>query len=334
MILENFPLGDLNTFGVRHAARFYSAVDNTDDLSDLLLQYKDPRILGGGSNILLTQDLDGLVIRNELMGIEVTDEDNDHVWVEVNSGENWHQFVQWAVIRGWGGVENLSLIPGTVGAAPIQNIGAYGVELKDVLVRVVAMELKSGRIISFTAEECRLSYRHSLFKMKEYKNQYFILSIMLKLSKNPLINTRYADLEKKLNESAIKNPGIAEIHRAIIEIRQNKLPDPAILGNAGSFFKNPIISMIQFESIKVLYPQLPHYPVDDKMVKLPAGWLIDRAGWKGKRVGRVGCYEKQALVIVNAGGATGQEIWDFAKMVQEDIAQKFGILMEPEINIW
>lgn len=333
-VRENYSLRYLNTFGVNQCARWYAEVRNEDELRDLAGSYPNPYILGGGSNILLTKDLDGLVIRNVLKGIEVLDENQDQVWVEIKSGENWHQFVQWAVRHGWGGVENLSLIPGTVGAAPIQNIGAYGVEIKDVLVRVNVMELSTSQTISLSVGDCRLSYRHSLFKWPEYRNKYFILGITLRLSKHPVVNTRYADVEKKLKELSIARPGIADIHQAIIEIRQNKLPDPAVLGNAGSFFKNPMVPWAQFEKIKQDYPHLPHYPVDDEFVKIPAGWLIDQAGWKGKQSGLVGCYEKQALVIVNRGGATGKEIWAFAKEIQADIAEKFKIDLEPEINVW
>jgi len=334
IIRENYALQHLNTFGVRHSARFFAEVQQVDELQELVLRHPKPHILGGGSNVLLTHDLEGLVIRNGLKGIEVINENEEYVWVEIKSGENWHQFVQWAVNHGWGGVENLSLIPGTIGAAPIQNIGAYGVEIKDVLVSVQAMELNTTRIVTFTAEECQFSYRHSLFKMPEYKNRFFILGITLRLSKHPVLSTRYADVEKKLKESNIQNPGIAEVHQAIIEIRRNKLPDPAIIGNAGSFFKNPVISLTQFQDIKIKFPHIPSYVVDDEWIKIPAGWLIDQAGWKGKQLGKVACYEKQALVIVNTGGAGGKEIWDFAIMIQEDIFEKFGIRLEPEINVW
>ncbi|MDZ4708897.1 MAG: UDP-N-acetylmuramate dehydrogenase [Saprospiraceae bacterium] len=334
IIRENYPLQRFNTFGVLHSAQFFAEVQRVDELQDLVLHYSNPHILGGGSNVLLTQDLEGLVIHNGLKGIEVIEENEEYVRVEIKSGENWHQFVQWAVSHGWGGVENLSLIPGTVGAAPIQNIGAYGVEIKDVLVSVQAMELDTSRIITLTTEDCQLSYRHSLFKMPGYKHRFFILSITLRLSKHPVINTRYADVEKKLKESYIQNPGIVEIHQAIIEIRRNKLPDPAVMGNAGSFFKNPVIPLTQFHDIKIKFPHIPSYAVDDEWIKIPAGWLIDQAGWKGRQLGQVACYDKQALVIINKGGAGGKEIWDFAGMIQEDIFEKFGIRLEPEINVW
>lgn len=333
-IRENYPLHGLNTFGVHHSAEFFAKVLTVDELEELLAQFPNPWILGGGSNILLTRDLDGLVIHNGLKGIEVLDENEDFVWIEIKSGENWHQFVQWVVHHGWGGVENLSLIPGTVGAAPIQNIGAYGVEIKDVLVQVKVLDLNTSGIYSLTVEECQLSYRHSLFKLPEHRNEYFIISITVRLSKHPVINARYADVEKKLKELSLQNPGVFEIHQAIIEIRKNKLPDPADIGNAGSFFKNPVIPLEQLHDLKRDFPDMPSYTMDEEFVKIPAGWLIDQAGWKGKQMGQVACYEKQALVIINKGGATGEEIWAFARMVQEDILEKFRIQLEPEINVW
>lgn len=333
-VIENYSLQAVNTFGVNQSARFFANVENEEELKDLLVRFQNPYILGGGSNILLTQDLDRLVIRNGIQGKTILDENEEHVWIEASSGENWHGFVQWAVSHDWGGIENLSLIPGTIGAAPIQNIGAYGVELKDVLVSLNAIELGTGKSVSFKASECQFGYRDSIFKQPEYKGRYFITSIVLKLNKQAIPNTRYADVEKKLNEKSITHPSINDVHHAVIEIRQHKLPDPALIGNAGSFFKNPIISMDLFERLKSNHPQAPHYPVNESWVKLPAGWLIDQAGWKGKKQGPVGCYEKQALVIVNMGGATGQQIWSFAQMIQKDVQQKFDILLEPEINIW
>lgn len=333
-IKENHSLRYLNTFGVDQTARYFIELYQINELPELLRHFKQPHILGGGSNILLTRDLDGLVIHNRLQGITQVDETEEDVRVEIYSGENWHQFVQWAVRRGLGGVENLSLIPGTVGAAPIQNIGAYGVEIKDVLERVEVMDLHTSELSWLNVDQCQLGYRHSLFKLPAYKGRYFISRVTLRLSKHPVVNTRYADVEKKLKESSIDHPGIAEIHQAIIEIRQNKLPDPSSMGNAGSFFKNPIVSTDQFQEIKNQYPLVPHYPAGDEHVKIPAGWLIDQAGWKGRTLGRVGCYEKQALVIVNKGGAGGQEIQAFSGMIQEDIYKKFKITLEPEINIW
>lgn len=333
-ILENYSLASWNTFGVDQRARYFATVRDPEEFLALARRFERPLILGGGSNILITRDLDVLVIKNEMKGISVIGEDAGFARVRVNGGENWHQFVQWAVARGWGGVENLSLIPGTVGAAPMQNIGAYGVEIKDVVLHVEALDLETGSISVFQKEECRFGYRHSIFKEAGYKNRFFILSVTLQLDKHPQVNTRYADVEKKLLEQHIEHPGIMDVHRAVIEIRQNKLPDPARLGNAGSFFKNPVLTEKNYQKLQSIKPDAPHYTFQPGLVKVPAGWLIDQAGWRGRKAGRVGCYEKQALVIVNLGGATGAEIRDFALTVQEDVRQKFGIQLEPEINIW
>lgn len=333
-ILENHSLASLNTFGVEQKARYFATAQNTQEFLALVRQYENPRILGGGSNILITRDLDGLVIKNEIKGISIIGEDDRYARIRVCGGENWHEFVKWAVAKGWGGIENLSLIPGTLGAAPIQNIGAYGVEIKDVLQVVEALDRTTGSIVHFQNAECRFGYRHSLFKEPAQRDRYFILSATLQLDKQPQVNTRYADVERKLQELKIEHPNIRDVHRAVIEIRQKKLPDPARLGNAGSFFKNPVLTEEQYRQLQSVKPDAPHYPFTHTFVKVPAGWLIDQAGWKGKQMGRVGCYEKQALVLVNLGGASGAEIWDFAQKVREDVQEKFGILLEPEINIW
>lgn len=333
-IQENYSLASCNTFGVDQKARYFAAVHNPEEFLTLLSRFERPRILGGGSNILITRDQDVLVIKNEIKGISVIWEDAGFARVRVNGGENWHEFVRWAVARGWGGVENLSLIPGTVGAAPMQNIGAYGVEIKDVLLNVEALDLNTGSIIVLQNAECRFGYRHSIFKEAGQKDRFFILNATLQLDKRPRVNTSYADVEKKLRELQITHPTVTDVHRAVISIRQNKLPDPAHFGNAGSFFKNPVISEDRYQQFRSIKPDAPHYPFQPGLVKVPAGWLIDQAGWKGRRLGRVGCYEKQALVIVNLGGASGSEIWDFAQIVQDDVRQKFGIFLEPEINIW
>ena len=333
-IQENYSLASWNTFGVDQKARYFATVHNPEEFLMLFNRFERPLILGGGSNILLTRDLDVLVIKNEIKGISVIGEDAGFARVRVYGGENWHHFVQWAVARGWGGVENLSLIPGTVGAAPMQNIGAYGVEIKDVLLDVEVLDLDTGSIMVLQNADCRFGYRHSIFKEAGQKNRFFILSVTLQLDKQPQVNTIYADVDKKLRELQIAHPKVMDVHRAVIEIRQNKLPDPARLGNAGSFFKNPVLTEERYQQLRSIKPDAPHYPFQPGLVKVPAGWLIDQAGWKGKQVGRVGCYEKQALVIVNLGGASGSEIWDFAQKVQEDVLQKFGLLLEPEINIW
>lgn len=331
---KNVSLKPFNTFCVDQSAKAFVVIQSIDDLKEGIQYDPNPVIIGGGSNILLTNDIDSLVLKNEIKGIRLLVASSDHVWIKVNGGEIWHDLVKHTVDHGWGGIENLSLIPGTVGAAPIQNIGAYGVELKDTLAEVEVLELSTGKILKFENADCKFGYRDSIFKDEQYKGKYFVLSIVLKLSKHPSLNSSYGEIEKTLVAKGIKDPTLRDMHEAIIHIRSNKLPDPKIIGNAGSFFKNPIITNEVFELVKSKHPNAPSYKVDDHHVKLPAGWLIDQCGWKGKRVGHVGCYEKQALVIVNHGGATGGEIWDFAQGVQRDVEEKFGVGIEVEINVW
>ncbi|MEP7269522.1 MAG: UDP-N-acetylmuramate dehydrogenase [Saprospiraceae bacterium] len=333
-VQENVSLRQYNTFGIDQYAGHFVQVRELKDLLYAIDFDSKHIIIGGGSNLLLTRDIDGLVIKNDIKGIEELDNNKEYVLVKVFSGENWHSTVSQMVSKGWGGIENLSLIPGTVGAAPIQNIGAYGVEIKDVLVAVEAIELATGKILEFSNEECQFGYRDSFFKSKEAKGKYFVYSLTLRLNKHGKINTQYGEIEKKLREKNILNPTIMDMHQAIMEIRQNKLPDPAIIGNAGSFFKNPILPNALAHELKEKSPNLPMYKWNDHESKVAAGWLIDQAGWKGKRIGHVGCYEKQALVIVNHGNATGSEVLDFSKLVQDDILNKYGIAIEPEINIW
>ncbi|MEP7321659.1 MAG: UDP-N-acetylmuramate dehydrogenase [Saprospiraceae bacterium] len=334
IIHQDYPLQSLNTFGVQQYAKQFGIVQSLENIHQALVLDPNPFIIGGGSNILLTKNPDGLVLKNELKGKSILTEMDETIIVRLMSGENWHECVQWAVSHGWGGIENLSLIPGTVGAAPMQNIGAYGAEIKDVLIEVAAMDLQEEKEVIFSNRGCKFGYRDSIFKNPEYRGKYFITSIVLELSKHPVANAKYADIEKKLTEKNITHPTIEDIHHAVIEVRQYKLPDPAIIGNAGSFFKNPIISIEQFEKLKSIKHDAIHYPVDATHVKVPAGWLIDQAGWKGKTIGRVGCFERQALVIVNRGSATGEEIWKFAELVKNDVFEKFDIHIEPEINIW
>jgi UDP-N-acetylmuramate dehydrogenase len=290
-------------------------------------------ILGGGSNLLLTQNLLGLTIKNEIDGIEIMLENEHEVLVKVGGGVVWHQFVLWAVANGLGGIENLSLIPGTVGASPIQNIGAYGVELKDVFHSLDAYDLGTGEPCTFHQEECQFGYRDSVFK-RELKGKFFIVNVNFRLQKHPKTNTAYGDIQRILQEWEIAKPTISDVSNAVIHIRQSKLPDPAVIGNAGSFFKNPELEPADFQRFKEKFPEAPNYPQADGRVKLPAGWLIEQAGWKGERIGDAGCHAKQALVLVNYGEAKGEEILALAEKIQASVLEKFGIALTPEVNIW
>jgi UDP-N-acetylmuramate dehydrogenase len=334
-IQQNISLKPYNTFSIDRKARFFVAVQSLEDLNELtpLPEFGlSKMILGGGSNILLTKDFDGIVVKNSIKGIEVINEDDDNVWLKVNAGENWHELVMHCIENGWGGIENLSLIPGQAGAAPMQNIGAYGVELKDVFESLDAWHIERGQIETFNKEECRFGYRESVFK-KEKKDKYIILSIVLRLSKKPGINTSYGVIEQVLKERGIENPGIREVSDAVISIRQSKLPDPAKIGNAGSFFKNPEVSKEVFLKVKSQFEDVPSYPIDENTVKIPAGWLIEKAGWKGRTFDNYGVHAHQALVLVNYGGADGNAIKQLAFDIKADIEFKFGIELTPEVNI-
>jgi UDP-N-acetylmuramate dehydrogenase len=335
-IQHNISLKPFNTFGVEARAEFYCEVKSKDDMLELIHEHlpAHPKsmILGGGSNVLFLKDFDGLVIKNEIIGIETHREDEQHVWVDVLSGTNWHELVRYCIGRGWGGIENLSLIPGTVGAAPMQNIGAYGVELENVFVQLEAIELKTGDGMIFHHADCEFGYRDSIFKRK-LKGRYFIYSVQLKLSKQPKLNTSYGDIQKVLDRKHITQPDILEVSDAVIEIRSSKLPDPKELGNAGSFFKNPEVEKKVFFPVKHVYKDCPHYVMPGGKIKIPAAWLIEQCGWKGKVVGETGNHAKQALVIVNYGQAGGQEIWQHAQRVQQSVQEKFGIRLEPEVNL-
>jgi UDP-N-acetylmuramate dehydrogenase len=289
-------------------------------------------ILGGGSNVLFTQHLEKTILHNQIKGINIVAEDDNKVWVQCGGGEVWHEIVLWAIERGWGGIENLSLIPGTIGAAPIQNIGAYGVELRDVFVSLEAIELATVQKYTFDATKCAFGYRDSYFK-REGKGRFFITSVTLCLQKKPIVQTAYGDIQKVLAAKNSTNPDIKAVSDAVIEIRQSKLPNPAEIGNAGSFFKNPEIENIDFQSFIKKHPNAPHYPLADGRVKIPAGWLIEQAGWKGYRKGDAGCHTKQALVLVNYGNANGTDIWQLALQIQEDVFQKFAIKIDTEVNI-
>lgn len=335
-IQENISLLPYNTFGINTTASYFCIIRSREDLVQLIHQpltsYGKYLFIGGGSNILLCNDYDGLVIKNEIQGIDIVKEDDEHIWLRSYSGTVWHALVMYCVQHHYGGIENMSLIPGTVGAAPMQNIGAYGVELKDVFEELEAIDLQTASTKIFTKEQCQFGYRESIFK-KAAQGKFFIYAVTLRLSKRPVINTAYGDIQKVLAQKGIIHPDIKDISDAVIEIRQSKLPDPKTLGNAGSFFKNPEVDKLQAERLQLLYPDMPAYDLPNGKVKVPAGWLIEQCGWKGKQIGHTGSHAKQALVIVNYGNASGSEIWQHALNVQQSVQEKFGINIEPEVNI-
>lgn len=334
MIEHNINIAPYTTFGVTARAHSFSTFSSTEELKDLLAKndHEQLMILGGGSNVLFTRDYDGLVLVNKIKGIEVVKEDDDHVYVKVGAGENWHQFVLHAIKNDWGGIENLSLIPGSVGASPMQNIGAYGVEIKDVFDSLTAFHLSSKTEEDFTHEECEFGYRESVFK-RALKGQYVITSVTYRLDKKHQLNTSYGAIEAELERKGISSPTIKDVSDAVIAIRQSKLPDPTKIGNAGSFFKNPVVKKKVIEHIQKEYPRAPFYPIDDEHVKVPAGWLIDTAGWKGKRFGEYGVHVNQALVLVNYNDAKGQEIYDLSQRILDDVNERFGIILEREVNV-
>lgn len=325
-----------NTFGISAFASQFVEVTSVSQLQNLIqdktIFENSVLILGGGSNILFTKDYKGLVLKNSLKGIEVTKEDENHIWVKAAGGEIWHDLVMHCVNKNWGGIENLSLIPGTVGAAPMQNIGAYGVEIKDTFEELEAINIQTGELEKFNNEQCKFGYRESIFK-HEAKGKYFITSVTFKLNNKPVLNTSYGDIETLLKEWHVTKPTIADASKAVIAIRQSKLPDPAVLGNAGSFFKNPVIEFSVFEKLQKNYPTLKSFPAPDGKVKIPAAWLIEQAGWKGKRFGNIGVHEKQALVLVNYGSGTGKELIDLANKIIDSVKEKFGVALTPEVNI-
>lgn len=334
-IYTDFSLLPYNTFGLDVRAAHFAEVSNLQELKlGLRLGIRPIFLLGGGSNVLFTQNVDGLVLKNGIRGIRIVREFRHKVWVEAGAGEIWHDLVQWAVSQQLGGLENLSLIPGTVGAAPIQNIGAYGVELKDVFVRLTALNMETLQTQTFTHKACRFGYRDSVFKREE-KGKWCIGSVVFSLQKPPhRLNLSYGDISKTLKTNGIESPNIADISRAVIQIRRSKLPDPSQIGNCGSFFKNPETARSVLDNILRKYPDAPHYPLPDGRVKIPAGWLIEQCGWKGKRVGNTGCYDKQALVLVNHGDATGEEVRTLAEAIMDSVEARFGIRLEPEVNIY
>lgn len=336
IVQQNISLKPYNTFGIEANAGFLAVVDSTDDLDEIYMtgRFRSQRkmILGGGSNVLFTRGFTGVVAKNEIKGIEIIKEDEHEVFVAIGSGERWHQFVLWSVERGFGGVENLSLIPGTVGAAPMQNIGAYGVELKNIFHSLEAYEIKSGKQLTFYREDCKFGYRTSVFK-DELKGQFVITKVILRLKKRPIFNLTYGDVGATLDQMGISKPTIKDVSQAIINIRQSKLPDPIEIGNAGSFFKNPVIEKLHFEALEAQFPDIKSYPMDDDSVKIPAGWLIEKAGWKGYREGDFGVHSKQALVLVNYHNAKGKDIFKLSNQIYNSIQQKFGIELEREVNV-
>ena len=334
-IQKNFSLKSYNTFGIQANAKEFVTINSIEELKKILVENKDKTkfILGGGSNMLLTQDIDALVIHINLHGKKIISQDEQSVLIECQAGENWHELVLWSINQDFGGLENMSLIPGNVGTTPIQNIGAYGTEIKDTLVSCTALNIENQQIRTFTNAECHFGYRESVFK-SDLKNQYIITSVVFKLSKkNHKINISYGDIQLELANKNIKEPTLIDVSNAVIAIRQSKLPDPKILGNSGSFFKNPILQKSDFTKIQKKHPAIKFYEISTTHVKVPAGWLIEQAGFKGKRFGDAGIHVNQALVLVNYGGATGKEIVDVAKNIQKTILDQFDIVIEAEVNI-
>lgn len=335
-IQQHIALKPYNTFGIDAFAREFVEVSTVEELEVLAstfnLASRNVLVLGGGSNVLLTKDFDGMVIKNAIKGITLEKEDGEHVWVKAMAGEVWHDFVLYCIDHGYAGVENLSLIPGCVGAAPMQNIGAYGTEIKDVFDSLDAISIDTAETVSFDREDCRFGYRESVFK-HEAKGKYIIVSVTFRLSKQPALNISYGAIRQTLEHHHITHPTIKDVSNAVIEIRRSKLPDPKVLGNAGSFFKNPEIADAQFTALKEQYPELPGYPASAGHTKVAAGWLIEQCGWKGKRVGNTGSHKDQALVLVNYGDASGDEIKALAYDIRHSVQEKFGITIDPEVNI-
>ncbi len=335
-IIKQHDLGQYTTIGINQKAEFFAVLKRPNDIFEAIAWSKQQAqplfILGGGSNILLASSLPGLALKNETKGMRVVKETASYALVEAASGESWSKFVSFAVRHGYYGAENLFLIYGTVGAAPVQNIGAYGVELKDIFHSLKAIDLKSGKEKIFSKAQCQFGYRDSVFKGK-YKGKYFIASVTLKLSRKPNFRLDYGAIRQKLAERGVSAPKLTDVVRAIGEIRRDKLPDPYQLPNSGSFFKNPTVSLIVFKRLVKKYPDLPSFPAGKGRVKLPAGWLIEQAGYKGKAVGPVRMYEKQALILVNSGQATAKDALKLVRLVQAAVRRRFGVDLEPEVNI-
>lgn len=336
-IKENISLKKLNTFGIEANAKYFAEFNTEDELLDILqttvCKNNSKLILGGGSNLLFTKNVDGLVLKNNIKGIEKTTENDEHVYIKVGAGVNWHQYVLFCIENNFAGVENLALIPGSVGASPMQNIGAYGVEVKDVFHSLDAFHIYDNYKISFPKNQCEFGYRESVFKNK-YKNEFVITSVTYRLNKKPIFNTSYGAIEHELEKLKVGALTIKDIAQAVMNIRRSKLPDPLVIGNAGSFFKNPEIPALRYEELKKTFPDIVGYKVSESKVKLAAGWLIEKCGWKGFRLGDVGVHEKQALVLVNYGNASGSEIEQLAEKITLSVSEKFNINLTKEVNIF
>jgi len=328
-------LKEFNTFGIDVLANNFNKAKNEDEILHFLIENKcNPLILGGGSNILFKNNINKPILKIEIKGIQIIEENENSIYVSVGAGENWNDFVRWSLAKNYGGIENLSLIPGNVGSAPIQNIGAYGAELKDVFHSCRAISIDNKIIKTFIKDECNFTYRSSIFKEK-LKNKYIISRVTFRLSKtNHVINSEYKPLKNLLNERGIITPTIQDISKLVIEIRTNKLPDPKKIGNCGSFFKNPIISNLKFKNLFKKFNTIPNYKISKNEVKIPAAWLIEECGFKGKIEGKTGTHKKHALVIVNNGGASGEEIYKFSQNIKKSVLKKFNILLEEEVNIF
>ena len=335
-LIRNFSLKNYNTFGIDVLSKYFVEVSSENQLLEILtddhLKSVPKMVIGGGSNILFSSNFDGIIIKNSISGINLIDEDDENVFVKAGAGIIWNEFVQYCVNRNFGGVENLSLIPGTVGAAPIQNIGAYGQELKNVFNQLSGLYIDSGEKASFNKNQCGFGYRNSIFK-NQLKNKFIVTDVIFKLSKHPSLNLDYGGIRKEIENSNIKNISIKNVSEIISDIRRKKLPDPAELGNAGSFFKNPEIEKNRFKKLKEDFPEIIGYEVSAELIKIPAGWLIEKTGLKGKRVGNTGTFPKQALVIVNYGNASSDEILKLKNLIQKSVFEKFQIQLEEEVNI-
>jgi UDP-N-acetylmuramate dehydrogenase len=336
-IRENISLKAYNTFGIDAQAKYFGSFSSVEELQEILQlpqvkQATEKLILGGGSNILLTRNFDGVVLKNEVKGIAVENEDDDYIYLKSGGGENWHRLVMHCVNHGYAGMENLSLIPGNVGASPMQNIGAYGVEIKDVFHYLEAYHLNDREVVRFSLEDCRFGYRESVFK-HQYKGQFVITAVGFRLRKKPVFHTSYGAIQQELETMGVQELSIAAVSQAVINIRSSKLPNPVDVGNAGSFFKNPQVKKEVFLRLQEVYPTIPSFPFDEQHVKVPAGWLIEQCGWKGYRRGDAGCYPKQALVLVNYGGASGGEIYQLSEDILQSVQERFGVILEREVNI-
>lgn len=336
MFNENQSLKPFNTFAIDAISDYFVTIHSIDEAKAILLDPIAKKnkifILGGGSNILFKSDFHGLIIKNDIKGIETVKEDDEHIWLKIGAGENWHELVMYCVANQYAGIENLSLIPGTVGAAPLQNIGAYGVELCSVFDSLEALNIKDAKLSTFNNKDCQFGYRSSIFK-QEYKDQFLICTVTLKLFKKAEMNLNYGRVRRTLDIMGIKKPSLKDVSDAVIQIRQENLADPSVLPNAGSFFKNPQLSQEDFKRIEALHPNIPRFPGEHGTIKIPAAWLIQRCGWKGKAHKNVAVFENHALVIVNHNNASSDEVLELAELIQTSVFEKYGVTITPEVNI-